>query len=646
MTTPRPVGSGTVSQTANGSPPTVRRLPRMAMPRGARLYGMVGAALLLILLVMAVFAPVLAHNDPRRASGLPYEAPSLRHLLGTDDLGQDIWAELLWGTRISLTIGVLAALFSVTIGLTVALLAGYWRGIVETILMRIVDLTLALPFLALVIVLATFLGRGLGTTVIVIGAVIWARPARVLRSQVLKVREFQHVVAARAMGASTPYILVRHMLPRLTPLAVSQFVRAANVAVLIEASLAFLGLGDATRQSWGTMLFFANAHNVFLTQAWVWWVLPPGLALTGTVLGFALLGYAIEEWADPRLVGTGQAAPRRRVVEDVATAAPGATTISASSGVLTVRDFHVHYDTLIGKVRAVDGVSFTILPRRIVGLVGESGCGKSTLSMALLRLVRRPGHLVGGSVILNGHDLLQLAPTEIAKVRGRQIGLIPQSAMNALNPAYTVHHQVWEAAALTRDKHSAGTRAHELLEIVGIPRSRHGAYPHELSGGMRQRIVTAMAIANEPSLLVADEPLTGLDVVTQTQILRLLLDLRSQFGMSILLVSHDLPVVGRVADDLLVMYAGQIVESGTADQLLTNPGHPYTRALLKAFPRVQGPRQAILSIPGEPPDLVDPQPGCRFYPRCVEAFGACPILHQAPFEPEPGHRVACIVEAP
>lgn len=605
--------------------------------------GAVGAGLLAVIVGAAVLAPVLARHDPDRTTGLPFDPPSTAHPLGTNDLGQDLFAQLLHGARISLAIGVLAALIAVSVGLAVALVAGYHRGRVETVLMRLVDLTLAFPFLVLVIVLAAFFGRGLGTTVTVIAAVIWARPARVLRSQVLKVREFQHVVAAQSMGASSARIIGRHILPRVAPLAVAQFVRAANIAVLIEASLSFLGLGDPNRISWGTILYFANARNAFLTDAWVWWIVPPGVALTLAVVGFAFLGYAVEERSDPRLARAAVRHRARRGRRPAPAPADGGATEQARAA-LEVRDLVVEYATPAGPVRAVDGVSLTVGRGRVLGLVGESGCGKSTLSMAVLGLVRRPGRVVAGRVVLEGRDLRGLPEAELVGVRGRDVALIPQSAMNALNPAYTVHRQVAEAAALTRpDPAAAAARASELLELVGIDRERHRAYPHELSGGMRQRVVIAMAVANQPTLLVADEPVTGLDVVTQARILKLLLDLRDRFGLSILLVSHDLPVVARVADDLAVMYAGHIVESGPTTSVAAQPGHPYTAELLRAFPRLHGPRRKLASIPGDPPDLLEPPIGCRFHPRCPHAAPACVPEEPALAEVAPGQRAACVL---
>jgi len=554
---------------------------------GRRL-GRVGAVLLAVLLVAAVFAPLLARHPAKGASGPPFAPPSANHWLGTNDIGEDLFAQLLYGARVSLSIALLGALVGVAVGLAVALVAGYRRGRVEAILMRIVDLTLAFPFLVLVIVLAAFFGRGLLTTVLVIGAVVWSRPARVLRAQVVKAREYQHVTAAQAMGATAFHLITRHLLPRVAPLAAAQFVRVANIAVMLEASLSFLGLGDPTLVSWGSTLHFASTANAILTQAWPWWILPPGLALSAAVVGLAFLGYAVEEWADPRLAATTRPRGRRR------TRSSSLPTLAPAPGfagpVLKVRDLSVEYRSRAGTKLAVDQVSFAVAQGRTVGVVGESGSGKSTLVTALLGLTRPPGYVVGGSVTLNGHDLGRARRTLLAGARGRQIALVPQSAMNALNPAYNVHRQVAEAAALTRDTRSSAMRAAELLELVGIPADRRRAFPHEFSGGMRQRVVIAMALANDPSLLVADEPVTGLDVVTQAKILQLLLQLQDRFGMSLLLISHDLPLVAHAADELLVMHQGRIVEAGPTAQVTAMPQHAYTRHLLQAFPGVRGPR--------------------------------------------------------
>ena len=541
-----------------------------------KILGRVGLVLLAVPALAAVFAPLTARHSPTRPSARPLLKPSLGHPLGTDDLGIDIFAQLIYGSRISLAIGLGAAVLAVVVGLTVALVAGWRRGWAETVLMRLTDVTLAFPFLPLVLVLAAFFGRGLIVTALVIGAVTWARPARVLWAQVLKLREYPHVQAARAMGATGTRCVVRHILTRLTPVTSAQFVRVANAAVISEAALAFLGLGDPNQASWGIMLANASSNNALLTGAWKWWMVPPGLALTLVVLGFAFTGYASEEWADPRLASTGRLrflSSRRRRPSPAATAA--AVETPDPGPILSVRDLVVHYDRQGPAV--VKGVSFDVERERVTALVGESGSGKSTIVLALLGLL--PGDpLVEGEATFEGRKLLRAAAA--ARVRGRQVGFVTQAAMNALNPAYTIHFQVSEAAALTMPQEEARRRATDLLETVGLPASDHGAYPHELSGGMRQRVVIAMALANKPDLLIADEPTTGLDLVTQAAILHLLGDLKDRLGLTVLLITHDVQMVMRVADEIVILQDGCVVEQGAVDTVVADPQQDYTRRLL------------------------------------------------------------------
>ncbi len=535
--------------------------------------GWLGAALLLLMVAAALFAPWLTPYDPQALVGFPFQPPSGAHPLGTDDLGHDIFSQLLFGARLSLLIGFLSAIFALTVALTIALVAAYAQGIIEMVLLRLIDITLSFPFLPLVIVLAAFLGRELGVTIVAITTVLWARPALILHAQAAKIRTFQHVAGAIAMGATPLYVMVRHMLPRLLPLATAQFVRTANVAIFLEAAMAFLGLGDPNRISWGTMLYFANSSSAMLTDAWRWWVVPVGLALTVTIVGLAFLGFAIEGWADPRLVMTAGKG-------NTPVSPPQATTLPEPVGsLLTVHNLSIYY----GSTPAITSVSLTVDKGQVVGLIGASGCGKSTLAMALLRLEQAPQRTVTGTVWWNGRSLFTLSRAEMTQLRGRDIALIPQNAMSALNPVYTVLQQVVEVTRLEQRRTAATQRAHELLTLVGLPASHHAAYPHELSGGMRQRVVVAIAIANSPQLFIADEPTTGLDVVTQAALLELLLTIRQQLGMAMLLISHDLPLIGQVADQLLVMQAGQIVEQGPAQQLLTTPRHPHTQQLLTAM---------------------------------------------------------------
>jgi len=263
--------------------------------------GWLGIGLLTIILVMAVGANWLAPYDPARLTGKPFESPSPAHWLGTNDIGQDILSELIFGARVSLLIGVLSALIAIGIGTTVGLLAGFYRGALDALLMRLVDVMLIIPVFPLMVLLAAYLGQSLWNLVGVIGILGWARPARIIRAQVLSLTERDYVLAARAIGARNARIVWRHVLPGVLSLALAQFVLAASSGILTEAGLSFLGLGDPTQKSWGSMLYYAQARNAFLTGAWLWWVLPPGLMIAASVLGFALSGFALEDSLNPHL---------------------------------------------------------------------------------------------------------------------------------------------------------------------------------------------------------------------------------------------------------------------------------------------------------------------------------------------------------
>lgn len=267
--------------------------------------GRAGAFILLAFVLIAVFAPLLAPHDPTVSKDPPFTTPNAEHLLGTNDIGQDIASELIYGTRVSLGVAFLVSCLGTAVGCLVGIPAGYSRGRWGSALMRFVDVVLVLPFLPLLLLIAALFGAHLHTEILVIGLLLWARPARVLRAATLGVCSSGHIEAAVWMGASPVYIVFRHVLPRISPIIVAEFVRVANIAILLEASLAFLGLGDPVAKSWGTMLHYAYARAAFLTGAWVYWVIPPGLCIAAAVMGFALLGYALEQGTDPRLTRKG-----------------------------------------------------------------------------------------------------------------------------------------------------------------------------------------------------------------------------------------------------------------------------------------------------------------------------------------------------
>ena len=316
----------------------------------------------------------------------------------------------------------------------------------------------------------------------------------------------------------------------------------------------------------------------------------------------------------------------------------------SSNVLLEVKDLYTYFYTTKGVVRAVDGVSFTLNKGEVLGIAGESGCGKSTLAYSIIRLVPPPGKIKSGEIYFMGENILKMdRETFRKKVRWKGISMIFQGAMNALNPVYTVGDQIAEVIMIHEglSKREAYVRVYKLLSLVGIDPRRAHSYPHELSGGMRQRVLIAMALALSPSLVIADEPTTALDVVVQAQIMNLLKKLQRDLKTSIILITHDLSLIAEIADKVAIMYAGKIVEIGTSEQIYYNPQHPYTKGLLAAIPRIRGEITKLEWIPGVPPDLRNPPPGCRFAPRCKFKFEPCDKEEPPIIEIEPGHYVSC-----
>mgnify|MGYP005841579107 CR=1 FL=1 len=303
-----------------------------------------------------------------------------------------------------------------------------------------------------------------------------------------------------------------------------------------------------------------------------------------------------------------------------------------------------YYRSLRGAVRAVDGVDLAVQPGEVFGIAGESGCGKSTLARAMLRLLKPPSYIAGGSVRFDGTDLLALREEAIRRLRGSAFAYIPQSSMNALNPVMRVRDQIVDtiAAHSNTPAEQARLRAEELLATVGLPQRVARMYPHELSGGMKQRTVIAIAIALGPRLIVADEPTTALDVVTQRGIVQALADIKDRLGTAIVLISHDLAVHAEIVDRLLVMYAGKVAEIGSVYDLFEDPLHPYSQVLAAAIPSIEE-RREIKGLAGQPPNLLTPPPGCRFQPRCPKALPICAANEPVLREVAPGRQVACLL---
>lgn len=310
---------------------------------------------------------------------------------------------------------------------------------------------------------------------------------------------------------------------------------------------------------------------------------------------------------------------------------------------IQIDNLQVEYLAGRGSVRAVDGVSLSIAKGEVVGLAGESGSGKSTIAQAIMRILQPPAIITGGRVMFEGQDILRMSDRELRDFRWEKVSMVFQSAMNSLNPVMTIGDQIMDAVMVHRKvtESKAEEQAREMLRIVGIEPERINSYPHELSGGMRQRAVIAIALVLQPPLMIMDEPTTALDVVVQREILAKITELREEFGFSILFITHDMSLLVEISDRIAIMYAGEIVEMAPSREMFENPLHPYTQGLMASFPALTGPRKELQGIPGSPPDLIAPPSGCRFHPRCPKRMDICDKVHPSLIEYTPGHFVAC-----
>ena len=608
--------------------------------------GLVGLIMLVIVIFVAVFAPILSPYDPSSTQDVTtsdiYNPPSAAHWLGTDDAGQDVLTNFIFGARVSLTIGFFAAFISLVIGGVFGVVAGFYGGRPETLLMRFTDIMLVIPDLPLMMVVIALTRPSIFNIILVIGLLYWTTTARMVRSQTLAVKSRKFVLRARAIGSGKGHIIRHHILPLVLPILVVQAVLVVSSAVLAESTLSFLGLGDPTALSWGQMLNYAFGRGAMSTGAW-WALVVPGFGIVWVVLGLTLLGQGLEQILNPRL-DTHHLMPGRPVVRSEA-GAP-----SEKNTLLEVQNLSINYINN-GKppARAVENISFTLKEGELIGLVGESGCGKTTLMLALLRLLPSAGQIVNGRVFFKGNDLTALSEEEINAVRWKDISIVFQGAMNALNPVRTVGDQIQEAII----KHMPGfprdqrlqERVVELLDLVGIAADHKDHYPHQYSGGMRQRAMIAMALACNPQIIIADEPTTALDVMIQAQILELLDSLRKKLGLAIIFVTHDLGVVAEMCDRVLVLYGGVTAEYADVDAIYNQPRHPYTQELIKAFPDLTKLKKKLSSIPGYPPRLDAIPAGCRFAPRCPLAFDRCrteqPSLHKLSDSQDAVHLASC-----
>lgn len=657
-----------------------------ALPWGSRI-----ALLFLIAVVLAaILAPVLAPHDPLETF-IPATPPGAEHFFGTDRLGRDIFSRLLFGAQSSLLIGLGAVGLAILVGALLGSFAATSSKAVNELIMRLMDILMAFPGIALAAVLLAAFGNSVPTIIIAIAIIYTPQLARVVRANVLSQYGEDYVRAERVIGAGRFYILLKHIVRNTAaPVLVFATVMVAD-AIILEASLSFLGAGvQDPAPSWGNVISYGR--NLVLSGGW-WATTFAGATILLTVLSLNILAEGLTDaMVNPRLrkavavtdddgsaaaigaavavdteVGTSVA--QSSVVEqhelDGVQAAPGgvlteedynqAAVLSdpklaaanphllldkelellaaiearrtdrlpqvepGARNVLEVRNLSIRFPARFGDIAIVDNVSFTVREGETMGLVGESGCGKSITSLAVMGLLPKTAE-VTGSIKFDGKELLDPATKHSSikayeGLRGEQIAMVYQDALSSLNPSMKIKDQMEQ---LTR--RGGRKTAAELLEMVKLdPVRTLASYPHELSGGQRQRVLIAMALSRSPKIVVADEPTTALDVTVQKQVVDLLNELREQLGFAMVFVSHDLALVASLAHRITVMYAGQVVESAQASELLRNPKHEYTRGLLGAVLSIEADAVRLHQIPGTVPSPRDFAPGDRFAPRSLRS---------------------------
>jgi peptide/nickel transport system permease protein len=574
-----------------------------------------GAFVALIVLA-ALLAPVLPLPDPVRqdvANRLAAWLPGSP--LGRDEFGRDVLSRIIWGARASLAVAFASAAIAGLVGIALGLLAGWFRGVAEFLAVRAADVVLCFPPILLALLVVTLLGPGTGTLILVLSILYLPGFVRVTFAEVLSARGQDYVEAVRALGAPTPRLLARSVLPNIAGPVLVQFSLAVAAAVVVESGLSFLGLGVVPpTPSWGLMIRGARATMEAAPTLLLW----PCLALTLTVLAMNLLCDAVRDAVDKR---GGARPPRPRAIDRVL---PGLLPVRDPAPLLDVRGLTVEIATPAGPIRPVEDVSFAVAPGRTLAIVGESGSGKSLAATAVMGLLPPVARVAAGAALFDGRDLFAMPEEARRALRGGAMAMVFQDPMSSLNPVHRAGDQVAEAILAHRRMPAAeaAREAVALLRRVGIadPERRARAFPHELSGGMRQRVMIAMALANRPRLLIADEPTTALDVTVQAAILDLLAALRREEEMGLILITHSLGVVAEVADEVVVMYAAQVVERGTVAEVFARPLHPYTRALLAAVPDGENQPEGIAGVVPRPDAW---PPGCRFAPRCPHAAPQC-----------------------
>lgn len=589
--------------------------------------GAISLGFLVLVALVAIFGPMLAPYDPNTASlQLVLAPPSPEHLLGGDSAGRDVFSRLLAATQVSVAAALLALVVALVIGVIAGLIAGYYRGWFDSVSAWFTSLVMALPGLVVLLAARAVLGPSVWIAMIIFGIILSPSFYRLTYVAVTAVRNELYVDAARVSGLSDGRIISRHILYVVRAPIIIQSAIIASIAIAIQAGLDFLGLGDTSLPTWGGMLNdgFANIYKAPLLMLW------PSLAIGLTSIALVLLANAMRDVLERTVVARRKR--RRAVATATGSVAAVTTSIGAVTGsteaaleelapvepiehrdddraaartgevVLSVKDLHVGYHTDKGSTEVVHGVSLDIRRGEVHGLIGESGSGKTQTAFGVLGLLPRGGRITEGTVEYEGVRLDQASERDYAAIRGRRIGYIPQEPMSNLDPSFTIGSQLVEPlrVGLGLSKKDATEKALGLLARVGIPDPKRtfSAYPHEISGGMAQRVLIAGAVSMDPDLIIADEPTTALDVTVQAEVLDVLRSLQEERHMAMLLVTHNFGVVADLCDRVSVMQAGRIVETGPVRSIFHHAEHPYTESLLAAI-LDEGPARTPLGLSTE-----------------------------------------------
>ena len=582
-----------------------------------------GLVVITAVIFVALVTPLLPLPDPdvidtKNRFKTPFTTDAF---LGTDHLGRDLMSRLLWGTRLSLAVGFCAAFLAALIGSSIGIISGFYGKHVDNILMRGIDVLMAFPYILLALAIVAALGPGLFNALIAVAIVNIPFFARNIRGVTVGITHKEFIDAARLSGMTDTRIIITEVLPNVFPVIVIAMSTTVGWMILETAGLSFLGLGSQPPQAdLGSML--GEARAALITSPYTSVV--PGAMILIIVMAINLLGDGIRDALDPRLKSGVLSSPRpRTLVADYSK-----TKNLDASELLSISNLKTQFHISNRNYKAVDGVSIYAKKGACLGIIGESGSGKSVTALSIMGLVSSPpGIITEGYVNYKGINLIQTNDQKLRSLRGGKISYIFQDPLSSLHPLYTVQQQLEEAilAHQNLSKEEVYQKCIELLKSVRIPNPKQRAkdYPHQLSGGMRQRVSIAMALANDPEVIIADEPTTALDVTVQAQILSLLRELTSQRGLAIIFITHDFGVVSQICDEVAVMYAGKIVEYGPSEMILNHPAHPYTSKLIGCVPEIGKGKRKLASIDGLPPMVDKLGQGCAFASRCQSAISEC-----------------------